>query len=311
MMFALLVVESFYPFEPQLPVWRRTIPARNPATGSVRFDGRSLLVSPSPPGWLVAARQGGRVEFDLEARAERPLQGGPARVLTISRDIHEANMSIGQQDDALVVRVRRHGSDRSGDPAIEVPHLFAAEGWHSVHVLITHEHLRIEADGRVVVDEALETDALAGWDSGYLLALGDEPQGERGWVGELRRVQVTTSAGAVNLLTPGLLEPKRGAVVRTRVRTLLVPAGGGDPMYLVALRVLAFVPIGVALQRLLRRWFPVLLAIVGFSGLLLVGKLFVAGRHPNLVDFAWSIVGGFLGYLFGMVFESLRRRPIR
>ncbi len=307
MMFSLLVIESFYPFEPQLPVWWRTMPARDATTGSVRFDGRSVLVSRSPPAWLVAARQSGSLEIDLEVRAERPFQEGPARVLTVSRDVHEANLMIGQQDDALVVRVRRPGSDRSGEPAFEVPHLFADVGWHSVAVLIRGDHLRIEADGRVVVNEALEADPLAGWDPSYLLALGDEPQGERGWVGELRQLQVITPAGSVDLLTPGMLEPKRGAVVRSRVRTLLRPTSG-DPLYLAALRVFAFVPIGVALQRLLRRWRPVLLAIVGLSGLLLVGKVFIAGRHPSIVDTAWSCVGGLLGYLFSIVFENLRPR---
>lgn len=304
-MFALLMVESWYPFEPQLPVWWRTTPARTTA-GSVRFDGHSVLVSPSMPSWLVMARQSGSWEVDLEVRTGRPLQEGPARLLSISRDIHLSNLMVGQQRDALVVRVRRPGSDESGGPAFEVPHLFADPGWHTVKVLVAGDHVRIEADGRIEVNEFLGAGGLLSWDPAFPLALGDERQGERGWVGELRRVQVVTPAGSTDLLRSGLLVPEGGVVVRRRVRALLRPASG-DPLYLVALRVAAFVPIGVALQRLLRRWLPTLLSIIGLAGLLLLGKVFVAGRHPALPDAAWSIVGGLLGYLIGSAFE--RRRP--
>lgn len=304
-LFALLMVESWYPFEAQLPVWWRTTPARIP-TGSVRFDGHSVLVSPAPPTWLVMARQSGSLEIDLEVRTERPRQEGPARILTVSRDIHHADIMIGQQGEDLVVRVRRPGSDASGDPAFEVPRLFNDQGWHTISVLVAGDRLRIEADGRIEVNRAIGDGSLLSWDPGYPLALGDEPQGERGWVGELRRVQVVTPAGAMDLLSPGLLEPKRGVVIRTRVRTLL-RSTAGDPFYLMVFRVAAFIPIGVAFQRLLRRRLPSLLCIIGLAGLLLVGKVFAAGRHPALADAAWSVVGGLLGYLLGSALQRPRK----
>jgi hypothetical protein len=300
-----LVVASWYPFRPEMPWELRRGPLAASAT-EARFDGSSVLVSRPDLDWVADAASTGSLRLALDLRTDRAEQSGPARLLSISRDTLAADLMVGQEGDDLVVRVRRPGSDASGHPAFRVPDVFATDQvgrWRHLVLDVGGGRLVAELDGAVVLDQPV---TLAGWDPSYRLALGDEAVGQRGWVGELRHVEVSTPGHTVDVLASGTLDGGSGWIWRDRVRNL-TSLSSADPLALIVARFAAFVPVGLGLGLLLRRRWAVA-AMVGIALGLVAGKLFVLGRHPRLGDAIVCVVGGLAGILLAARLERTQPR---
>jgi hypothetical protein len=300
---ACLVLESWYPFTPQLPVWTRTGPSRT-NDGSARFDGSSILISRRPQAWVSEASRTGAFHIALELRAARKHQAGPARILTVSRNYFASNVTIAQNRSDLLVRLRRPGASPSGEPPLHVPGLVGDLKWHHVELRVSDQQATIVADGQPVLRERLGAEALANWNPRFAVALGDEPSGERGWAGDLRVAKVATTGHVTNLLAAGVLEPGEG--IRRRSRTLAIfEVTPHDSLAISIARLLVFVPLGAIVQWRWRRRRTTLAVACAVSALLLVGKVFVAGRDPVLADAILGVVGAIVG---GFVSERLAQR---
>jgi hypothetical protein len=237
------------------------------------------------------------LEIHISFNSSSDDQEGPARLLAITEDVRHANLMIGQEGAELVVRVRRPASDPSGDPAFVVQGAVRSNRWQQLTVSIASGRLRAVLDARTVIDEPLasgaDATALSSWDRTYRLTLGDELDGDREWDGQLRDVSVVTSLGATGLLAPGVLHPGTGMVEIVRERTILRPADW-SPLF-VALRLLIFLPTGIALGLLLRS--PVVAAAIGLAlpFMLAFGKQFVDGRHPGTSEIVVGAAGTLIG----------------
>jgi hypothetical protein len=304
---AVLVAEAWFPFRLELPVWRPSAPDRT-AEG-VAFGGNGeILASEEGMGWVAEAAGSGRLQVQLEARTGDADQLGPARLLAVSQDHFQADLMVGQEGDDLVVRVRRPGSDPSGEPPFRVAEVFADDRWRALAVTVSDGRVIVAVDGVTQVDESTGPHPLTGWDQSYRVSLGDDIGGERAWQGRLRRAEVDSGDGpTVDLLADGMLETPGGWELRGRVAGLR-SAWSDDPLLLSLLRVLVFVPVGAALRRLLRRPLSAAVAVTSVALVLNVGKAFIAGRHPSLVDLALSALGGWAGVL---LVDALLRRHHR
>jgi hypothetical protein len=69
--------------------------------------------------------------------------------------------------------------------------VFQPQRWTGVNVMLQHNDLRIEVDGRTRLAEHLPSDSLRVWSQGQI-ALGDEVNGGGPWQGEIRIAQVRT-----------------------------------------------------------------------------------------------------------------------
>ena len=275
-MAVLLAVEAWFPFRPEVPLWHRSAPVAT-ADGALGFDGHAVLVSRGAPDWLAVARAAGALTVSLEARTASPHQDGPARLLTISGGFHHSDLTVGQEDGDLVVRVRRPGSDAKGAPPYLVAEVFAEPTWRTIDVAVDGPAVTVAVDGQVVVDDDVGAPVISEWDGSYPVALGDEPRGDRGWRGELRRAQVVAGASsgpggtAVDLLAPGALEGGHGILIHSRLGGLS-QVSSPDPVAIMVVRALAFVPVGAAAHALWRRRGPTMAVVVGLATLLLVGR---------------------------------------
>jgi hypothetical protein len=275
------------------------------ADGIALFEGHSILESTPGPEWLGDAIDAGSLEVRLSFETAGGDQDGPARLLTITEDVHHADLMIGQDDADLVLRVRRPSSDASGEPAFVVPGAFS-EGWHELSVRIAAGRLEATFDGQVVLDEPLAagTDGtgVSSWDRNYRVALGDEPDGDREWEGRLRDVAFVTTSGSTDLLAPGVLQPQTGTIEITRERMIQRPPDESAPM--VVLRLILFVPAGIALGFLLRR--PLVAASIGLALPLALafGKRFASGRHPGAAE----VIVGTIGVWAGIVVARIATR---
>ena len=124
----LLAIEAWYPFRPELPLWRPSAPERSAEGVTFGGDG-DRLASPAGMDWVAEAAATDRLAVRLEARTGQAVQQGPARLLAVSENHFQADLMVGQDGDDLVVRLRRPGSDPSGDPPFRVDDVFADDRW--------------------------------------------------------------------------------------------------------------------------------------------------------------------------------------
>jgi hypothetical protein len=106
-----------------------------------------------------------RVEITARVRSESDTQQGPARIITFSRDAVTRNITLGQVDRTLWLRVRSHlGGDNGSELSFLLPESIQQGSVASVSVLYTpaQVEMRVEQNGRVTAAE-FPAGLLAGW----------------------------------------------------------------------------------------------------------------------------------------------------
>ncbi|MEM9712164.1 MAG: PKD domain-containing protein [Actinomycetota bacterium] len=175
--------------------------------GGLRLDAATAIVS-NGPATAVSQAIATSSELTVEAwiEAGNLTQNGPARIVTISDGIRDRNLTLGQGvsndgSDRVEVRVRSSATDDNGRPA-------TATGRGTLDTDLTHVVATRSADGttRIYLDGVARSvgsvgGSLASWDDSFALALGNEPDGSRPWLGTLHLVALYDRA-----LTAGEVE---------------------------------------------------------------------------------------------------------
>ena len=283
-----LIVEAWFPFGFEVPIRARRGPAVD-QDGTRLFDGHSALISSSAQAWVAAAVDNQELHVRIEARTTDVNQDGPARILTVSRNVYDSALLVGQQGDDLVMELRHPNSDGLGNPPLTVSGAFSDEHWHAIALDIDSRSVQLTLDGVLVQQERLTSPPLAGWDPASRVTVGDEPSGDRPWRGALRLLSVSTGGENLGLMAPGVLQAANDIVWKSRLQGLLRPFPT-DPWPISALRILAFAVVaGVTLAH--RPGKGTLIALVAMPFVLTFGKVFVMGRDPALADSLLSVVG--------------------
>jgi hypothetical protein len=90
--------------------------------GGLRIAGPSLIASPGPATKLIdAVKRSRAITIETWIRPENTLQAGPARIVTVSRDMGGRNFTLGQRSDVYEVRLRTTLTSPNGEPAISSP----------------------------------------------------------------------------------------------------------------------------------------------------------------------------------------------
>lgn len=289
-----LAVEAFAPFRLDAPGPRANGARRLP--DRIDFHGRNRAVTPAPPAWLEAVRDGAPFEVALTASAAEPHQPQVARLLAVSRDYQHADLVVAQYEEDLLVRVRRAGSDPSGEPPLRVAGVFATPSPRRIVVRRDGRRLVLEVDGRRESATDLGPSGLTRWDTSFRLALGDEHRGSRSWRGRLTDVTVVVAGRRFDYLAGGLEVPTRIWYVPERLRDWYRPGGMRD-LTASALHGLSFLPVGalaLVADRRRRRARAATVALV-VSVVLVAGKVLFAGRHPSVIDLVAQALGGAVG----------------
>ena len=136
-------------------------------------------------------------------------QQGPARIITISKDASNRNLTLGQDNDRFDVRFRSTGTDNNGLPSITSPR--GSVQTRLTHVAFSRDRqglTKLFVNGRLVA-KGKATGSLKNWSPTYRLAFGDEVSGQRLWSGRLHRVDWFSNA-----LPPRSVERLHAAGVR-------------------------------------------------------------------------------------------------
>lgn len=256
--------------------------------------GRSLL------GTVIESNE---LSLKIRLRSAEPRQGGPARIFTISADPYFRNLTVGQEDLDLVVRLRTPATSPNGLPPYVVHDVFRSDGWHELDLLIEDNALRLTLDGSEVLAESLPKDALQSWNPELPAALGNELTWDRPWLGEITVAVIGSGIEEVDLLRTGSMKLPSGfwsgndwrlIHPRSLFRTDRSTAD-------LVLNLLCFIPVGFLLVTVRSLPWSLKVSIC----LLAIGVLFVeaaqlcfAGRYPSAIDWILNVVGtGFGAWL--------------
>ena len=142
-----------YPdFSGHLPevTWRPGMPAGNQSVEGVFLPGRSWLETAGPATSLVRGlQQTNQFAWEVQCSSASATQTDPAPIVLLARTLYQNNMTLTQEEDGLVFRLRTPLTWAADEqPSLSVPGVFAAN--KPVDLLITYDgaNIKIFMDGR-------------------------------------------------------------------------------------------------------------------------------------------------------------------
>lgn len=177
--------------------------------------GLSILegVDPENPGALIssgtaakkiidAARETNEITVEFWATPADTEQGGPARVVTISEDASNRNMTVGQDTNFYEGRFRSSLTNNNASRMIETETLTGIKTLHgTVAANLSHVVMTRDTAGtvRIYINSVLSGERFIGgdlsnWDNSYQLGLANELTNNRKWLGDLYLVALYSRA---------------------------------------------------------------------------------------------------------------------
>ena len=119
--------EFVYAPEVNLPplTWREGPATPRGEQGVTIGPGEWLATETAFNTFSTAVSKGNRFAITVSAATADPTQGGPARIVSISADAERRNVTLGQEKDALIIRLRTPAGGENGQkPELLVPGVF-------------------------------------------------------------------------------------------------------------------------------------------------------------------------------------------
>jgi PKD repeat protein len=162
-------------------------------------EAPTAIVSAGAAGKIISACKASR-EVTVEAwvTPANATQQGPARILSISKDPYERNVTLAQglwaqqPPDVFDVRLRTTQTSANGIPSLTSPAgSLKVERTHVVYTRGANGQARIYLNGKLAVETQIAGD-FSSWDDGYRLRLVSEGAEEAGrsWLGKLHLAAV-------------------------------------------------------------------------------------------------------------------------
>ena len=152
--------------------------------GSLEVIGETGLQSEQTAGKLYSAIQKtDAITIEAWVKPANTTQEGPARMVTLSRNMSLRNFTMGQEKNQFVVRFRTTKSSVNGEPSISTPAgSVKAAVTHVLYTRARNGRARIYLNGKRVVEKTI-AGSVSNWVSNYRLGLGNELNGNRKWEG--------------------------------------------------------------------------------------------------------------------------------
>ncbi len=270
----------------------------------LEFPKSGIVIVPTGAAWLESAARMGRFDIDLRVQPASGRAAGPARIFTSSLNPAERNLTIGQDFNDLVVRMRRPGTSPNGTPNIIVPNVFAAGRWVDIRVTFDGNELRILMDDKLAAHISVAPRGLSAWSTEYGIALGNELTWDRPWLGKIERAEL--SAGDLRL---DLLSRENQDFPHFLLRA---PSGDFARTADEIVNFLGFIPLGILLATWVRPLrLPVFLllslVVVSISAGIETFQQTLPKRTMSFRDFELNVLGGVTGLLMATLMAWLRR----
>ncbi len=158
---------------------------------SLEVRGQTMIKSIKVPTKITKTVKGtGQLTVEAWIQPANLKQGGPARILTISKDISNRNFTLGQDGNKYDLRLRTSNVSLNGLPSLASP--VKSVSTELTHLTYTREpsgKARLYLNARQVAEKNIPGD-LKDWDGNYRLALGNEFSNNRAWQGSYHLVAI-------------------------------------------------------------------------------------------------------------------------
>ena len=158
--------------------------------GSLEIRNTTAIRSASAPSKILnAVKRSNAISVEVWFRPANLTQKGPARLFTISGNISNRNVTLGQEGGALQARLRTTRTSNNGLPAIGTGRLLKTELTHAIYTRDANGKARLFVNGKLAKEQSTPG-TITNWNTNYRLALGNEFSGDRAWLGTLHLVAV-------------------------------------------------------------------------------------------------------------------------
>ncbi|MDF7799394.1 VanZ family protein [Pontiellaceae bacterium B1224] len=305
-----LLTIAYFGFRPFKPIPGRLYPKVEPSINGAFQMGAALEDRKGGDHLREVLRDSNQMSLEVLLKTDSLKQGGPARIISFSRDSMSRNFTLGQEGNGLAFRLRTSETDGNGMyPSLLVPQIFETNRF--VHAVVVYDgtEIRLYIDGIQHPASVADQGDFSAWGKNHLLIMGDEVMGGRPWSGTIEHFSVydrvlqeqevrQLSMGAV---LPGSVYafPAAGTMRPLRYRNLFVLADTEFMLRDCIANVVAFIPLAPLfwLARGLRKCVFWQAVIAGF----LISCSFewlqqgIEGRVPCLVDLAYNMLGTLFG----------------
>lgn len=187
--------------------------------GWVTRDGAKSLIQ------AVKAAQ----EFSLEVwlTAASATQQGPARIVTLSLDSGQRNVTLGQLENSFDVRLRTSRTDSNGLPSTRTATGTVTTA--KTHVVVTFQQgvVRVFVNGKLSVEQNVGGD-LSNWSDDFRLGIGDEIGSGRVWRGDVHLAAIYQRALGAEEVARNYADQSASVQGHVAIHHLLVGATDED-----------------------------------------------------------------------------------
>ena len=163
--------------------------ARIGAGGEMVLGRGAMLAQGADKALLDACKASGRLSVEAVITPGDTKQGGPARIVSFSKDAYHRNFTLGQQKSTLVLRLRTTRTGINGmKPETNLCKVSAAKA-HHVIVAYSPGKLSCYLNGKSVLQSERVRGDFSNWSPMHLL-FGDEWDGNRRWSGKLQGLAI-------------------------------------------------------------------------------------------------------------------------
>lgn len=304
LLLAIYAVLSLAPFDWRIP--QRIVNGAAQIAEGWTFPTPGIVIADPPFAWLRSAQEAEALELSLEVRSAASRQAGPARLLTISEDIYDRNLTLAQDGDELVLRLRSEDTDsngtRDGNPVARLTNVLPAGEWVAIDLGIRARRLTIAIDGKQKLEAVLPPSVLATWNSSYGLALGNEMTCNRPWLGEIRKAVIAGPGGATDYALAAQAQAPATCWTMSHPPKLvpLLELNLQDAL----INTLMYLPLGCLLGLMVRgrgalTFGMLVLMVAGVSLAFETAQLLLPSRFPSIDDVIFNTLGGMLGIWLG------------
>mgnify|MGYP002628106033 CR=1 FL=1 len=170
-------------------------PAVKWSEGHLNIASSASIISRKPAKKIIdAVKKSNAISIEVWLKPINDSLAGPARIVSVSADPSNRNVTLGQDTTAYDVRLRATGTDKNGLPSTASPN--GSLNRKLQHVVFTRDPkgaTRIYIDGKSVASGKVTGD-FNNWDNNYRLALANEASKDRPWRGELHLIAVYSRA---------------------------------------------------------------------------------------------------------------------
>ena len=184
--FAALIIVLLHPFNFSAPFPWVENTAKEWSDG-VDFGTSGMLRSAAPPLTLYEGLIAGHgITIEVWLKTASLAQDGPARIVSYSLDPWRRNFTLGQERDALNIRLRTTETDQNGtNPDLEVGAVFLPGKLQHLVVTYDYRQQRVYVDGKQRASRTLLQGDFKDWSPFCFLAFGNEVTGARAWHGTI------------------------------------------------------------------------------------------------------------------------------